>query len=482
MKKVLVFALTIVMVLSLATVAFAANSITVPDNGHDYVAYQVFTGDLHGSVLSNIVWGGGVTSEGQAALQTKYGVDSAAKLAEKITDEAAAEQFAIDVAPYLQNPMTLEGTTDIEQPGYYLVKDASKVEGHDAATNYILHVVGSVTLNPKSSVPEVDKKQSKKDAEYTHDVLSANISDKVYYEITGTMPNTIDDYTKYTYIFHDKLSAGLSYNNDATVTIDGKDVTASFTITEAEGVLTASIADIKGINGVTIDADSVVVLKYTATVNANAVIGNDGNTNEVYLEFSNDPTVDGEGETGTTPPVIVTVFTFQINANKQDNANENIKLEGAKFVLKNSDKSKYVQLDETFKVTGWTTDKAQATVITSDENGNFNFIGLEAGTYFLEETVAPAGYNRLAEDVRIMIKASYDEATDKVTDLVADVGSIKVTGDVDEGSIDIVVRNSAGTTLPSTGGMGTTLIYIIGAIMMVGAGVLLVTKRRMKAM
>lgn len=535
MKKFLALVLTLIMALSLATVAFAdpattpVATITAPDNGHKYAAYQIFIGDISaGNVLANIEWGDGITAEGQEAIGIEFakranpGADSvtkftAAEIAVAITDDNVAE-FAKLVAPYLQNPVDI--TADINKhtadtildkphygvevtPGYYLVKDSETVTGHDAATNFILHVVGNVTLNPKSSVPKVDKMQSTTESGYTHDVVDVNINDMVYYELTGTMPNTLHDYETYKYVFHDTLSAGLTYNDGSVVvTIDGKEVKTGYIVEYigTDNTLTISFANIRAAKDasdavITVTKNSQVVVHYNATLNEKAVIGGDGNPNEVYLEFSNDPTWNGKGKepTGETPVYKVVAFTFQINVDKQDNIDQTKHLADAQFVLWNHDMTKVVVLDADNKVTGWAShfvgDKCKdahaagidlGTIVKSDADGRFNFIGLDAGDYFLEEIKAPAGYNKLSAPVEIKIIATYEQ--NKLTGLKADAGDVMVNGDVANGSVSIIVRNSPGNTLPSTGGIGTTIFYVVGAVLMVGAAVLLVTKKRMNAM
>lgn len=517
MKKLLSLALVLVMVLSLSAVVFAADPdcmINAPVNGHKYDAYQIFTGDFHDGVLSNIVWGNGITAEGQAAVSAQYGVTTAAEVAALLVTEADGVAFAKAVAPYLTNAIDLTAEGSLHHPhddftqdhygtpvgaGYYLVKDHEAVTGHDAATNYILHVVGNVFLNPKSSVPSVDKQQSTTDGSgYQHDPLDVNISDNVYYELTGTLPNTLDDYATYKYVFHDTLSAGLTYNDDTVkVTIDGVEV-KGYTVDYTGNALTVSFADIlqaqnKETNAVVpVTKNSVVKVYYSAKLNVNAVIGGAGNPNKVYLEFSNDPTWNGTGgPTGETPEVQVVVFTYQILADKQDNVDQSKHLQGAKFLLWNQGKTKAVVLDADGKVQGWSehyegdgcaadahTDVTLATVVTSGADGKFKFVGLDAGTYFLEETLAPAGYNKLAAPVELKILATYEN--NAIKELKVDVGSVKVQNvDKANGSASIVIRNAAGSTLPSTGGMGTTLFYVLGSVMVLGAAVLLITKKRM---
>lgn len=535
MKKLISLALVLAMVLSLATVAFAYDSdvtcqITAPYNGHSYAAYQIFVGDLNQGVLSSVVWGNGISAKGQADVGMHYAKASipegqqvpadlkpftASEVAGKLKTESDAEEFAKIVAPYLvpgsainlTNPdHKVEATDDVAahyvtavDPGYYLVKDSAPVTGHDAATDYILHVAGVVALNPKSSVPTIDKTQSTTGAEnsFTHDVLDVNISDKVYYEITGTLPNTLSDYETYKYAFHDTLSAGLDYNDGSyKVFIDGTDVTSFFTVEYDSHKLDVSIDDILSIDGVTVTSQSIVKLYYDATLNTSAVIGGDGNPNKVSLEFSNDPTFKGDGTTtpptGETPEVKVVVFTFQINVDKQDNANQNIHLKNAQFLLLNADKTKAVVLDADGKVAGWVdpthhnNDGCEShadgvkmpTTVVSDEDGLFHFIGLDEGTYFLRETKSPAGYNILTSDVELKIIPTYDHTTQKLTNLKADVDKVQIGGNAANGSVSIVVRNSVGSSLPSTGGMGTTLFYLAGTVMVMFAGVALVTKKR----
>lgn len=486
MKKILACILAVMMIASMSVAAVAADEtgITVgsTDGAHTYVAYQIFAGDYHDGVLSNLVWGSGITSAGQTAVQGLYSVADAASVASLLVTEQDAKDFAKKVAPYLTSGTTLSNTEfNALTPGYYLVKENSDIQGtNHAATTFILHVAGHITLSPKASVPTMDKKQSTTGADYTHDPLDVGMSDLVYYELTGTLPSTLDTYDTYKYVFHDTLSSGLTFNDGSVkVEIDGVNVTSAFTVTHDNGTLTIGIDNIKGISGVTVTHSSKVAVYYTATLNQNAVVGNPGNPNTAKLEFSNDPTWDGEGTTptGETPEVKVVVFTFKIKGNKQDNVDDSKHLKDAKFILKNADKSKFAVLNEDNKITGWTDVRAEATEIVSDANGDFNFIGLDVGTYYLEETVAPAGYNKLAEDVMIKITASYDGQA--LSGLTAEVGSVQIHGDPATGSMSIVVRNSAGTTLPSTGGVGTTLFYVFGSLLAVSAVVLLVTKKRM---
>ncbi len=342
----------------------------------------------------------------------------------------------------------------------------------------------------------------------------------------------LDDYETYQYKFTDTLSEGLKYNGDAEVYLykdgdvgnnkeDNKiAVTDSFDITHnkpdgAGGTLTISIDDLKPVvedNGGT--SKSKIVVVYTAELTAGAEAGNPGNPNKVKLEYSNNPNTDGNGvpSTGETPDDTVYVFTYELDGTKVDGKNPDKKLKDAEFVLfrlkEGETGPSYTEVDgkkiptnveyalvdrETGKLTGWTESRDDATaetnILKSGETGEFKVKGLDAGAYYLEETKAPAGYNLLKDPVKLTIQAEISQGDDEkkvdpsltkveIVTLGADGQEAPTGGNVADGSVDLVVQNNAGALLPSTGGMGTTLFYIVGAALVLAAGVLLVMKRR----
>lgn len=505
MKKFTAMLLAVIMVLGMAMSASADETdsttdgytITITHNdakqAHTYAAYQVFTGDLYGNVLSNIVWGSNVTEQGQAALEEKYEVTSAAALAEKIVTEDDAKAFAEAVEEYLTGTPASSTTTDnkvytinVETAGYYLIKDVATVNTHDSYTRYMMKVVKDTSVSHKGTVPTVDKQITNTGTEDT-ETGDFNIGDTVNYSLIGTLPSNYADYTTYKYVFHDTLTSGLTYNEDAKVyVVNGEvktDVTVSFEVKYAGNKLTVSIDNLKTVD--TVDTDSKIVVEYTCKLNADAVVGDAGNPNIVKLEFSNDPNYGGDGETPTTPPPTgetpedtVVVFTFELDVTKVDGKDATKKLQGAEFKLRNED-GKWVTVDADGKVTGWDVEE-KGSVLTSDENGFFTISGLEDGTYYLKETKAPDGYNLLPNEIVIVITSTYDEDGVEALTIKVDNGEEK-PGTLSNGIVDTTVENNAGATLPETGGIGTTIFYIAGAVLVLAAIVLLVTKRRMKA-
>ena len=503
-KKLASLLLVLVMVFALATTAFAeetAYSITINNSAkdHTYEAYQIFTGDLSGTTLSNIVWGSGVSEAGQTALG-----DAAAK-AETLKTEADAKAFAKAVAPYLTTAAGSANTvTDGKYvisglaAGYYLVKDqdGSLTGDADAYTEYIIKVVSDTTATPKSSVPTVEKKV--KDTNDSTGVTSGwqdsadyDIGDSIPFQLKATLADNVSSYTTYKVVFHDTLSKGLTYNNDAKVYIDGTE-TNGFTVTatvNADGTttLTVSCDDVKALGA---GNSSVITVEYTAKLNENAVLGSAGNPNEVYLEYSNNPnkSENGNNETGETPKDVVIVFTYKTIINKVDS--ENAPLTGAAFKLEKLIKGKDGAADT------WTTVKE----FTVDETTtSFTFSGLDDGQYKLTETKTPAGYNTI-DPIYFVIEATHDETADAptlktlnayLTDAngnkqteMKDGESVNIdlgTVDLTAGSITTTVVNKSGSELPSTGGMGTTIFYVLGSVLLVGAAVLLITKKRMSA-
>ena len=508
-KKLASLLLVLVMVLSLTVTAFADESttysITINNStaGHTYEAYQIFTGDLAtneagNKVLSNIVWGSGVSEAGQTALG-----DAAAK-AETLKTEADAKAFAKAVAPYLTTAAGSANTvTDGKYvisglaAGYYLVKDqdGSLTGDNDSYTEYIIQVVGNVTATPKSDVPEVQKKvkdiNDSTDTTKTdwQDSADYDIGDSIPFQLKATLADNVSSYTTYKVVFHDTLSKGLTYNNDAKVYIDGTE-TNGFTVTatvNADGTttLTVSCDDVKALGA---GNSSVITVEYTAKLNENAVLGSAGNPNEVYLEYSNNPNKSEEGnnETGETPKDVVIVFTYKTIINKVDS--ENKPLTGAAFKLEKLIKGKDGAADT------WTTVKE----FTVDETTtSFTFSGLDDGQYKLTETKTPAGYNTI-DPIYFVIEATHDVTADAptlktlnayLTDAngnkqteMKDGESVNIdlgTVDLTAGSITTTVVNKSGSELPSTGGIGTTIFYVLGGVLVLAAVVLLVTKKRM---
>ena len=508
-KKLASLLLALVMVLSLAVTAFADEpttySITINNStaGHTYEAYQIFTGDLAtneagNKVLSNIVWGSGVSEAGQTALG-----DAAAK-AETLKTEADAKAFAKAVAPYLTTAAGSANTvTDGKYvisglaAGYYLVKDqdGSLTGDNDSYTEYIIQVVGNVTATPKSDVPEVQKKvkdiNDSTDTTKTdwQDSADYDIGDSVPFQLKATLADNVSSYTTYKVVFHDTLSKGLTYNNDAKVYIGGTE-TNGFTVTatvNADGIttLTVSCDDVKALGA---GNSSVITVEYTAKLNENAVLGSAGNPNEVYLEYSNNPNKSekGNNETGETPKDVVIVFTYKTIINKVDS--ETKPLTGAAFKLEKLIKGEDGAAD------AWTTIKEFAVDGTTT---SFTFSGLDDGQYKLTETKTPAGYNTI-DPIYFVIEATHDETADAptlktlnayLTDAngnkqteMKDGESVNIdlgTVDLTAGSITTTVVNKSGSELPSTGGIGTTIFYVLGGVLILAAVVLLVTKKRM---
>lgn len=469
MKKFkLIFATLVAALFTFAGGKALAYDITINNGGSGtYESYQIFTGDLSTdeTTLSNIKWGNGITDAGKTALQTKYSASSAAEIAKKLGDKAVdADEFAKEAGKYLRNVGGLTGLA----AGYYLVQNKT-VGDHEAYTNYILKVVKNVTVEPKTSVPSVEKKvKDINDSKSTtttdwQDSADYDIKDDVPFQLTATLPNNFATYDEYYLEFADTLSSGLTYNKDAKVFLvngnDETDVTSSFTI--AEDGSSFKINNLKSISGVT--ASSKIVVRYTAKLDSNAVIGSAGNPNTVKLVYSNNPNAAGHGE---TPEDTVVVFTYKVIVNKVDQDNK--PLANAGFTLYKKDSAG-----------NWNVVKA----ISASEATSFTFSGIDDGDYKLSETDTPNGYNTI-DDIFFTVSAEHDEESNepKLTSVsgVDSAGKITFTSNTSEGSLTAPVPNTKGSILPSTGGMGTKVLYAVGVVLILIAGVLIVTKKRME--
>lgn len=518
--------LALVMVFTLTSTAFAATVENATD--HSYDVYQIFSGTqaTGDPTLGDVVWGSGIDAAGfLAELKTdnRFGAgdanifkdcDTAAQVAVALGNKSdVANAFANVAAKHLTTVKTAIAAQDTSvelDAGYYLLVDTKTISGNDARNSALLQVTnkGNITIEKKYDVPSVDKGIVKGNELVEAD--DVNIGDDVTFRLTGTLPSNYADYETYKYVFHDTLSAGLSYNGDAKVYLvngsDKTEITSSFTITHETVTLTISCSNLKALSAVS--STSEIVVEYTAKLTSDAEIGQPGNKNEVYLEYSNDPNQTGSGEptTSNTPKDEVLVFTYELDVTKVDGETPSKKLKDAEFVLYKEvtvdgiKKNLYAIVDNTsHKITSWseaTTETVDGketityptgSTLTSDANGFFKIAGLDAGTYYLKETKAPAGYNLLTDPIKIVISATLDttENNPALTKLDITVGegekATTTPGDLATGVVATDVENNKGATLPETGGIGTTIFYVLGGALVIGAAVLLITKKRMNA-
>ena len=490
-KRSIALVLAMILTLAMSVTVFAApnadqNTFSLTLNkaveGHTYEAYQILSGDLSAdkATLSNIKWGEGINAEGQTAL----GGDAAGyakKLADMGNNSSELKEQAQIIGANLASASGSVTVTDPDaknvisnlKPGYYLIKDKDdSLQGQESYTEFILHVTDDVEANVKADVPSVEKKV--KDTNDTtgettgwQDSADYDIGDDVPFQLTATLANNIESYKTYSLKFNDTLSKGLDYNNDAVIKLGDKVVTDSFTPSydATAKTLTFTCDNILAFGAKNSDK---IVVEYTAKLNENAEIGAAGNPNTVYLDFSNNPNNGGEGDRGKTPEDKVIVFTYKLTVNKVDK--ENKPLTGAEFSLFKKVNGK----DELVEVKKILSTNAEGTV--------FGFTGLDDGTYVLRETKTPDGYNSI-EDQTFTISAKHDENSDdpKLTELTGDPASgsvIVFTPENGELSTDVI--NNKGSVLPSTGGAGRVAIYVIGAILVLGGGIVLVTKKRVR--
>lgn len=592
-KRLSSILLAVLMAVAMAIPAFAADTNT---NSYTYEIYQIFTGDYSNGVLSNVKWGANAkiptAAEGETQAQKGDLVpDSVLSALEDVVNETTdSEKLAVikEYADLTGTPYTTASGTGINLTvtdlpnGYYLVKDKSgSVTGNDVYTTYVVRVVnGTLTIKRKGDVPDVEKKivegTDKKDTN------EASIGDTVNYEITGHLPTNFADYKEYYYVFTDTLSKGLTYNNDVKVTVDtadGTDLTQYFyknssTNSETgETTIKVGIQDLKALNNldnVNLTEASTIVVTYSAELNEDAKVGTDANTNEVILDYSNDPNNSGDGTknpppenpntpptsdpkiTGVTPKDTVETYTTELTILKTDE--NGAVLQGAEFTLSGNGVNIVLVTSETFaedasgdywklkdgtytktapnemyddtetkysyngetdayeedpdgeywKLKGGEyTDKAPTEIYDdlttkysketelkgtgqggTDENGEridtavvgsvdaygeVTFTGLGAGTYKITETKTPDGYNTIAP-------IDFTISFDTTTKIFKSNNNAIIVGE--DNKLDTTIKNKSGSTLPSTGGMGTTIFYVVGGILVVGAGLILVTKRR----
>lgn len=490
---------------STAMAADPTGGIKVADGDtHTYSVYQIFTGTYgtDGS-LGNVGAGknfkdnNGVGTNG-ANLTAAEAAETVSKLDGKASDSTKLET----IIKFLDMSKGTFGTVSAATPlnnvpsGYYLAKDSKTVTGDDAATLYIVRVVGNqvVTIARKADKPIFQKKvKDKNDTDGTttnwQDSADYDVKDRVPFQLTATLPTNDKDFAAYkTYklVFTDKQSAGLTYPDASGFTVKyGETVvpasqytlTLNPTTTTADSTFTLTINDVKSLKDannseIKVAEGGKFTVEYESTLNDKAVIGSTGNPNEASLKFSNNPNYTGTGEnspTGETPKDKVIVFTYQLNVNKTFDQGTPADNDLPKFKLYKkthgaSENDGYVQVGPEIEVTK-----------TSDNKYIASFPRIDDGDYKLVESHTPAGYNTAA-DALFTVTAEHDVSSDdpKLTSLKIN----QTDGDKTNGTVQANVVNKKGSSLPSTGGMGTVILYVAGVAVFVLAGATLVMALR----
>ncbi len=436
-------------------------------------------------------------------------------------DSATMRKFAANlIAAIKTNSVAVTGTATADAdgglvinslaPGYYLVDQTAQTDDKNNVNTLSAYLVDTViagqttSINLKKGTVTLEKKvQDWNDTEGKPtnptwlDSADHDLGDDVPFQLTGTLPANYDRYDTFKYIFHDSLSAGLTRNNDVKVFAKNGDteqeITSRFTVAApVNGTFTVSNDNLKTITkddkgaAVTINNATTIVVRYTAKVNENAVMGSTGNPNTAYLEFSDNPNNGGEGTNNTTEDKVI-VFTYKFVVDKSFTgadapaADDMPEFTLYKYLPTGTDGALVpTQIGNPVKVTGNATDGFKA-----------EFPRLDDGKYMVSETKVPQGFNK-APDTYFEISATHSEGDDpalsalEVTfytdDTFATTAGDPADGVIDTGTVTVEIENKTGSELPSTGGMGTTVLYAAGAAIVLIAGIgLAVTLRRRQA-
>ena len=502
-------------------------------DSHTYTVYQVLTGTLIAGQekLGDPKWGANASKTARAGKETDF--------ITAIKDKSGVA-LAEEVAKYVDTTTKAIGTvSDSESgsldvaPGYYMIIDTTEFKDEkgnlkdvfkgDSRSLNIVAVFNDIQITPKKgtvvSEKHVDDQNDSDTTDYSElkDSADYDIGDSIPYTLTMKLPEDYANFKQYYVSFVDDMSAGLTYNGDAKIYYGDADETGdsisfasdtSMTSAYTGGtVYRATIQNLKADDAIKeqqdLAAGSVITIKYTATLNSNAVIGSAGNPNKYRIDYSSNPNQEADGEkkpeTNDTPWDTNIVFTYKTVFNKVDADQK--PLTGAdfrldKFVADKDGADTYGDGEAAIKGT-WTDvttlgTTAHPTKTTEDvkidetntaANAKFTFSGLDAGVYRLTETTTPAGYNTI-DPVTFTITAEHELVAEnpKLTALSGVAGAeFTLTADKADGSLTSNVVNKQGAILPSTGGIGTTILYVIGGILVIGGGAAIFIKRKKDA-
>lgn len=493
MKKLMAALLAVAMVCAMAIPAWAADGtthnsssadgqITINNavNGQTYKIYRILDLQYNGTANSfryvkNTKWGTFVDT------QTAYlTVDPTTGVVTWTNTDTADNGTAIKELAKAAGKYVKDNTTSLADDGskvaasgtvtfdrlplgwYLVVSDLT----NDAICS-IDTTAKEVTIKEKNGVPTVTK-----EVEYASGSWGqgndGNVGDTVNFQTTIY----VTDGNPTNYILHDEMSNGLDFKEDSIVV---KKNDERFTDYTKETPTDDCTFEIK-FNKDSLQPNDKVVVTYSATINSNAVVGTAGNENETWLKYGdNGETTHGKTKTYTWSFNILKFFT--------DSNDDKKYLANVEFVLyrKNADdKAEYAKFDSNNKLTGWTENESEAGKLTTNATSTVTVKGLDAGTYFLKEITTPGGFNGLTSDVEVKITSSCNILTGATYAVEYKMVNEEGFTDTDEQEKVVPIENKRGTTLPGTGGIGTTIFYVVGGGLMAAAAILLITKKRME--